>query len=62
MVIHHYSLLEVMFMKRLADFSVKHPLIVVITVILITFVAVYFARGVTMTTDIKDFFLKMIPG
>ncbi|MBF8436443.1 RND family transporter [Halanaerobiaceae bacterium Z-7014] len=43
-------------MKRLADFSVKHPLIVVITVILITFVAVYFARGVTMTTDIKDFF------
>ena len=43
-------------MKRLADFSVKHPLIVIMTIILITFVAVYFARGVTMTTDIKDFF------
>ena len=43
-------------MKKLADFSFKHPIIVIMTIILITFVAVYFARGVTMTTDIKDFF------
>lgn len=43
-------------MKKLADFSVKHPLIVIMTIILLTFVAVYFARDVTMTTDIKDFF------
>ncbi|MGM0415075.1 MAG: efflux RND transporter permease subunit [Bacillota bacterium] len=43
-------------MKKLADFSVKHPLIVILTIILLTFGAVYFARNVTMTTDIKDFF------
>ena len=43
-------------MKKLADFSVKHPIAVILAIILITLIAIFFARDVTMTTDIKDFF------
>ncbi len=43
-------------MKKLAHFSVQHPVFIIVFVILITILAGFLAREVTMTTDIKDFF------
>ena len=43
-------------MKKLAEFSADHPAAVIIIVVMITLLAGNFARQVTMTTDIKDFF------
>ena len=43
-------------MKKLAEFAARYPVAVIIILVLITLLAGNFARQVTMTTDIKDFF------
>lgn len=43
-------------MKKLANLAVKRPVLILIVIVLLTLLAGNFARQVSMTTDIKDFF------